>query len=270
MTPKEDKRQDLKAARFRELHEAGTFVIPNPWDPGSAKVLAGLGFEALATTSSGFAYSLGRSDGAVTLDELVRHVGLLDQATQLPVSVDLEDGFGASPEQVAEAVRAAAAAGAVGGSIEDYSAKTGIYELGAAAERIEAAVETSRELPRDFTLTARAENFFRGNPDLDDTIERLLAFERAGADVLFAPRLRHMEQVRAITDAVSKPVNALAFPGSCLADFVDAGVRRVSVGGTLAWAALSSLVDAARRIQTDGSFDGLTGPPPELRDWLDR
>lgn len=270
MTPDTDQRQALKATRFRDLHETGIFVIPNPWDPGSAKVLAGLGFEALATTSSGFAYTMGRPDGEVSLEELVAHVSRLDRATPLPVSVDLEDGFGPLPEQAAEAVRAAAGAGAVGGSIEDYSAGTGIHDLGAAVERVAAAVEASRELPHPFMLTARAENFFRGNPDLDDTIERLVAFERVGADVLYAPRLSDIEQVRAVTDAVSRPVNVLAHARFDLAELADAGVRRVSVGGTLAWAAVNSLIDAASLIRSEGSFAGLAVPPAELGGWLDR
>ena len=181
--------QEERGRRFAALHEGPCFVIPNPWDGGTARVLESLGFEALATTSSAFAFTLGRDDGEVTLDELVEHVGALSAATDLPISVDLENGFGAAPEHAARAIEAVAAVGAVGGSIEDWDAEAGIYEFGAAAERIAAAAEAARALPFDFTLTARAENHIRGNPDLDDTIARLRAYEEAGADVLYAPGL---------------------------------------------------------------------------------
>ncbi len=269
MNAESDQRHAEKAARFRELHEAGTFVIPNPWDAGSARVLEGLGFEALATTSGGFAYTLGRADGEVTLEEALAHTRLLDRASSLPVAVDLEDGYGAAPEQAAAAITAAAGAGAVGGSIEDYSAAGGIHERGAAVERIVAAVEAARALPHPFTLTARADNFVRGNPDLDDTIERLVAFERVGADVLYAPRLRSIEEVRAVCDAVSKPLNVLARRGLTVAELREAGVRRISLGSTLAWTAVSSFVEAARMIRDEGSFAGITPPPAELDEWLE-
>ena len=180
-------KQERKATAFRALHSGEPFVIPNPWDAGSARVLAALGFKALATTSSGFAFTLGRLDGGATLDEVVAHAAMLDRATDLPVSVDLENGYGADPESAALAIRRAAEAGAVGGSIEDYDPAGHIYELEHAAERIVAASEAAHGLAFTFTLTARAENHIRGTPDLDDTITRLQAYERAGADVLYAP-----------------------------------------------------------------------------------
>ena len=206
--------QQQKAADFRALHEGEAFLIPNPWDAGSAKVFAGLGFKALATTSAGFAFTLGRLDGDVTLDEVIDHVRVLDQATSLPVSVDLENGYGHEPEQAALAITRAAEAGAVGGSIEDYGPEHGIYELDHAVERVAAASEAARRLGFPFTLTARAENFFRGNPDLEDTIARLQAYEQAGADVLYAPALRSAEQIRAVCEATSKPLNVLAHPAA--------------------------------------------------------
>src|SRR5207237_1236670 len=183
-----DQRQ--KAEAFRALHEGEPFVIPNPWDAGSARVLAALGFRALATTSSGFAFTLGRRDGDVTLDEVVGHTAAIDRATELPVSVDLENGHGPGPEDVARAVLRVAEVGAVGASIEDYDPAGSLYGLEHAVERVAAAVEAARRLPFPFVLTARAENHIRGNPDLDDTIARLQAYERAGADVLYAPGLR--------------------------------------------------------------------------------
>src|SRR5919204_4246786 len=187
--------QTQKAAAFAALHTGEPFVIPNPWDAGSARALAALGFQALATTSSGFAFTLGRQDGNVTLDEVLAHVVAINRATELPVSVDLENGYGAEPEHAARAIANAAAAGAVGGSIEDYDPSGRIYELDRAVERIAAAVEAARALPFPFTLTARADNHIRGNPDLDDTIRRLQAFEAAGADVLYAPGLRTTEEI---------------------------------------------------------------------------
>ena len=207
-------RQGEKAAAFRELHAGEAFVIPNPWDAGSARVLAALGFRALATTSSGFAFTLGRRDGDVTLDEVIEHTAALDLATDLPVSVDLENGYGPAPESVALAITRVAEAGAVGGSIEDFDPSGFLYERDRAADRIAAAAEAARGLTFPFTLTARAENHIRGNPDLDDTIARLLAFDEAGADVLYAPGLRSVEEIRAVCGAVSKPVNVLALPGS--------------------------------------------------------
>ena len=202
--------QQRKAEEFRALHEGEPFVIPNPWDAGSAKVLAGLGFKALATTSAGFAITLGRLDGDVTLDEVMEHVAVLAAATDLPVSVDMENGYGPEPEDAARAVTRAAEAGAVGGSIEDWDPERGIYEIDHATERIAAAAEAAAQVGFPFTLTARAENHFRGNPDLDDTIARLQAYERAGADVLYAPLVSKSEDIRAVRDATSKPINVLA------------------------------------------------------------
>ena len=260
-------RQRQKGERFAAMHAEEPFVIPNPWDAGSARVLAGLGFEALATTSSGFAFTLGRLDGGVTLDELVEHVRALDGATELPVSVDLENGYGPAPEDAARAIRRAAEAGAVGGSIEDFDPDGGIYERDRAAERVAAAAAEAASLDFPFTFTARAENHIRGNPDLDDTIARLRAYEEAGADVLYAPGLRDAEEVRTVCEAVGRPVNVLAHPGLTLAEIVEAGAQRISVGGSLAWAAVGAMVEAAEAIRDDGDFSGLRGYG-RVRDWL--
>jgi 2-methylisocitrate lyase-like PEP mutase family enzyme len=242
-------------------------VLPNPWDAGSARVLAALGFKALATTSSGFAFTLGRLDGAVTLDEVVAHTTALDRATELPVSVDLENGFGPDPESAALAITRVAEAGAVGGSIEDYDPASGVYELGQAAERIEAAVAAARGLGFPFMLTARAENHIRGNPDLENTVVRLQAFEEAGADVLYAPGLRTADEIRAVCSAVSKPVNVLAVPELPLAEIVAVGAQRVSVGGALTWVALSAMAEAAEAIRDAGDFSALAARLP-LGEWL--
>ena len=259
--------QQQKGEAFRALHEGEPFVIPNPWDAGSARVLEALGFEALATTSSGFAFTLGRLDGDVTLDEVVEHVAALAEASELPVSVDLENGYGAEPEAAAIAITRVAEVGAVGGSIEDYDPDGRIYDLGHATERIAAAVEAARSLDFPFTLTARAENHIRGNPDLDDTIERLLAFEAAGPDVLYAPGLRTIEELRTLCDAVSRPVNALRVPSLSFTELADAGVQRVSVGGSLAWVGVQAIAEAAVAIRDKGDFTSLDASPP-LRDWL--
>jgi len=256
-----------KAERFRALHEGDPFVIPNPWDAGSAKLLASLGFQALATTSSGFAFTLGRPDGDVTLDEVIDHTRVLAAATSLPVSVDLENGYGSAPEEAARAITAAAGAGAVGGSIEDYGPEEGIYEIGYATERIAAAADAARACDFPFTLTARAENHFRGNPALDDTIARLRAYEEAGADVLYAPRLRALADIRAVCDAVARPVNVLAHPGVSVAEIVEAGGQRISVGGNLAWVAYAALADAATRIRDEGDLGALESSA-DLESWL--
>src|SRR5213079_612639 len=237
-----------KAETFAALHVGDPFVIPNPWDAGSARVLAALGFKALASTSSGFAFTLGRRDGSVTLDEVVAHTAELDRATDLPVAIDLENGYGPEPEDAALAITRAAEAGAVGGSIEDYDPAGRIYDVGHAAERVAAAVEAARALDSPFTLTARAENHIRGNPDLDNTIARLQAFEGAGADVLFAPGLRTGEEIRRVCAAVSKPVNVLALRGMSMSEIMDAGAQRVSVGGGLTWIAVNAMARAARSI----------------------
>ena len=258
--------QQAKGVAFRALHEGAPFVIPNPWDVGSARVLAALGFEALATTSSGFAYTLGRLDGETTLDEVVAHVGELTGATELPVSIDLENGYGESPERAAEAIVRVAEAGAVGGSIEDYDPAGRLYEPGRAAERVAAAAESARGVGFPFTLTARAENHIRGNPDLDDTIARLQAYEAAGADCLYAPGLQTVDDMRAVYDAVSRPLNVLAFGGLSFAELADAGAQRVSVGGGLTWVAVSAFAEAARAIR-DGDFSSLEVRIP-LREWF--
>jgi 2-methylisocitrate lyase-like PEP mutase family enzyme len=260
--PTDDARQRAKADTFRALHASGTFVMPNPWDAGSARALAALGFPALATTSSGFAYALGRRDGQVTCDEMVDHAAALDRATDLPVSVDLEHGYGAAPEAAATAVRRAAEAGAVGGSIEDYDPAGFLYDPGHAAERVAAAVEAVRGLGFPFTLTARAENHIRGNPDLDDTVRRLQAYEAAGADVVYAPGLREVREIRAVCGAVGVPVNVLAVPGLSVRDVAAAGARRVSVGGALAWVAVSAFTDAATAIRDQGDLSALSARVP--------
>ena len=257
--------QQAKGVAFRALHEDAPFVIPNPWDAGSARVLAALGFEALATTSSGFAYTLGRLDGETTLDEVVAHVEELTRATELPVSVDLENGYGESPESAAEAIVRVAEAGAVGGSIEDHDPAGRLYEPGRAAERVAAAAESARGVGFPFTLTARAENHIRGNPDLDDTIARLQAFEEAGADVLYAPGLRSGDEIRAVCREVSRPVNVLALPGLSVEEIVAAGAQRVSVGGGLAWVAVRALADAATAIRDSGDLSSLAARVPLAR-----
>jgi 2-methylisocitrate lyase-like PEP mutase family enzyme len=259
--------QEEKAAAFRALHEAEPFIIPNPWDAGSAKVLEALGFRALATTSSGLAFTMGRPDGGATLDEVVAHVREVDAATSLPVSVDLEHGYGRDPEAAAVAITRVARAGAVGGSIEDYDPSGEIYGVDHAAERVAAAAQAARTLGFPFTLTARAENHIRGNPDLEDTIARLQAYERAGADVLYAPGLRTAEEIRAVCSAVSRPVNVLARPGLSMRDIADAGAQRVSVGGALAWAAVEAMAAAAEQMRDSGDFSGLR-PADRIRGWL--
>jgi 2-methylisocitrate lyase-like PEP mutase family enzyme len=259
--------QASKAEAFRALHTGEPFVIPNPWDAGSARVLEALGFEALATTSSGFAFTLGRLDGGASLEEVAAHVAALTAVTDLPVSVDLENGYGADPQSAARAITCVAEAGAVGGSIEDWDPETGLYELDHAVERVAAAVEAARSLGFPFTLTARAENHIRDNPDLGDTVARLQAFEAAGADVLYAPGLRTAEDVRAVCDAVSKPVNVLALPALSLAEVVEAGAQRVSVGGGLAWVAVAAMAQAAQEIRDAGDFSSLGARLP-LDDWL--
>lgn len=252
--------QEQKADAFEALHTGETFIIVNPWDAGSARVLEKLGFKALATTSSGFAFTLGRSDGEATLDEVVDHARALDRASNLPVSVDLENGHGREPEAAAAAITRVAEAGAVGGSIEDYDPAGEIYGFDHAVERVAAACETARSLGFPFMLTARAENYVRDNPDLDDTIARLQAFDRAGADVLYAPRLPSVNEMRAVCEATSKPVNVLARPGVSMTEMANAGAQRVSVGGTLTWAAVAAMVNAAQTMRDDGDFSALAIP----------
>jgi 2-methylisocitrate lyase-like PEP mutase family enzyme len=255
-----------KVEAFRSLHAGEPFVIPNPWDAGTARVLEALGFRALATTSSGFAFTLGRLDGNVTLDEAAAHISALDAATSLPISADLENGFGPEPEDAARAVERAVEAGAAGGSIEDWDPREErIYERAHAVERVEAAVEAAR--PSGFVLTARAENLIRGRDDLDDTIARLQAFKSAGADVLYAPGLRTLEEVRELCAAVSKPVNVLAVPSLTFSELAGAGAQRVSLGGALTWVAARALADAAGAIRDEGDFSALATRVP-LADWF--
>lgn len=262
--------QQQKAADFVALHQGEPFIIPNPWDAGSAKVFAGLGFKALATTSAGFAFTLGRLDGQVTLDELVDHVRFIDAATSLPLSVDLENGFGPAPEDAARAITRVAEGGAVGASIEDYDPDAGIYEIDHAAERIAAAREAADRLDFPFTLTGRAENHFRlPDPDLDDTIARLQAYERAGADVLYAPALRDMDQIRAVSEATSKPLNVLARRQLTMSEIVAAGGHRISIGSWLAMVAADAVVEAATLMRDKGDFSKLRSPE-HLNEWLGR
>jgi 2-methylisocitrate lyase-like PEP mutase family enzyme len=259
--------QEGKGVTFRNLHEGPPFVIPNPWDAGSAKVFAALGFQALATTSAGFAFTLGRLDGDVTLDEVVEHTRALDAATSLPVSVDLENGYGPNPTDAAEAISRVAEAGAVGGSIEDYDPDTGMYDTEHAAERIAAAVEAAGRLDFPFTLTARAENYVRGNPDLDDTVARLQAYEQAGADVLYAPRIPSADEIRTIRDLTSMPLNVLAGPGLSVAEIIESGGQRVSVGGRLAWVAINAMAAAAEELRDGGDLPSLADPA-RIIEWL--
>lgn len=251
--------QREKAERFRALHEApGAFVIPNPWDAGSARLLEGLGFLALATTSSGFAQSLGRLDGSVTLEEKLAHCRALSAATAIPVSADLENGFADEPAAVARTIVQAAEAGVVGGSIEDWSGSQ-IYDFEFAVERVRAAAEAAHSLPFPFTLTARAENLLRGKHDLGDTIRRLEAYAGAGADVLYAPGLKTLDELREVCRSVDKPVNVLApfFSGTTLDAFAAAGAKRVSIGGALADAAIGATLRAGREMLQNGSFGWL-------------
>ena len=252
--------QKDKAVRFQALHEApGYFVIPNPWDGASARILGGLGFLALATSSGAQAGTLGRRDGKVTRDEALAHARAIVSATDLPVAADLEKGFGDAPAAAAETIRLAADVGLVGGSIEDATGDKNkpLYDAGQAVERVAAAVEAARKLPFPFTLTARAENFLRGNPNLDETIKRLQAYERAGADVLFAPGLPDLGAVRAACAAVKKPVNFMAgIKGKSftVAELEAAGVRRISLATSLYRAAMTGLAEAAREVKDRGSF----------------
>jgi 2-methylisocitrate lyase-like PEP mutase family enzyme len=252
--------QEEKANRFAALHRGPkAFVIPNPWDIASARALAGLGFLALATSSGASAAVLGRRDGEISRDEALAHARTISAATDLPVSADLEKGFGDAPEAAAETIRLAAAAGVVGGSIEDATQDKSkpLFDIGLATERVAAAVAAARALPFTFTLTARSENFLRGKPDLDDTIRRLQAFEAAGADVLFAPGLPDLESVRTLCRAVSKPVNfMIGMKGRSfsVAELEDAGVRRISLGGSLYRAAMVGFMSAAKEIRESGTF----------------
>lgn len=254
--------QAEKATAFRALHaRPGAFIIPNPWDAGTARLLTSLGFEALATTSLGLANALGRVDGtgSVTPAEVLENCRQICEATDLPVSADLENCYADEPRAAAEILRRAATAGVVGGSIEDATGDRShpIYDFALAVERVQAAVETARALPIPFTLTARADNLLHGRNDLDDTIRRLQAFEKAGADVLYAPGLRDLTQIRAVTAAVSKPVNVVmtgADASITLADLAAAGVKRISIGGSLSRLALAAFLRGAREMKDAGGF----------------
>ncbi len=268
--------QTEKAQRFRALHTApGHFVIANAWDAGSARMLAGLGFPAIASSSGAQAGVLGRRDGMVTRDEALAHCRAIVEATELPVSADLEKGFGDTAEAAADTIRLAGASGLVGGSIEDASGdpRRPLFEASLAAERIAAAVAAARTLPFVFTLTARTENFLRGNPDLDDTIKRLLMFEAAGADVLMAPGLPDLEAVRAVCAAVSRPVNFMAgIPGKSFTveALAEAGVKRISLATSLYRAAMTGLLSAAREVRERGTFSYLdtSMATPELNAFM--
>jgi 2-methylisocitrate lyase-like PEP mutase family enzyme len=252
--------QAEKGRAFRALHERDSaFIIPNPWDAGTARLLAHLGFEALATTSAGYAFSAGQRDNTIERHEMMAHVAAIASATDLPVSADLENGFGDSPEIVAETIRQGAAAGLAGGSIEDMSRETGrpIYEFEHAVERVRAAAEAVRALPFPFTLTARAENYLAGRRDLADTIKRLQAYQEAGADVLYAPGLTTKDDIAAVVRSVDRPVNVvMGLQGVAwsLADLSAIGVRRVSVGSALSRAALGAFLRAAREMREHGTF----------------
>ncbi len=251
--------QQSRAQRFRELHAQGSFVIANAWDGGSARILAGLGFPALATSSGAAAGVLGRLDHGITLDESLANAQLICASTDLPVSADLEKGFGDAPADTARAIRRAAEVGLVGGSIEDASGNRDapIFDIGHATERVAAAVEAARALPFPFTLTARAENHLNGRTDLDDTIRRLQAFEKAGADVLFAPALPDLAAVRTVCSSLTRPVNFMVgIPGKSfsVAELTAAGVRRISLATSLYRAAMTGLINAAKEIRDSGTF----------------
>lgn len=249
-----------KGQAFRALHQRRrAFIIPNPWDAGTARLLAGLGFEALATTSAGYAFSVGRRDNTVSRDEMLQHVAVIASATDLPVSADLENGYGDDPDTVATAIANAASRGVVGGSIEDLSGRAdgAIYELGLAADRIRAAADAARALPFPFTLTARAENYLAGRPDLGDTIKRLQAYQEAGADVLYAPGLTNADDIATVVKSVDRPVNAvMGLQGVqlSLAALSALGVARISVGSALSRAALGAFLRAAREMKEQGTF----------------
>ena len=269
--------QAEKAEKFRALHaRPGAFVIPNPWDAGTARILAALGFEALTTTSAGLAFALGRRDGAVTRDEALANAKAIVDATDLPVAADLENGYGHTPEAAAETIRlAATTAGLVGGSIEDATGdrEQPIYEFAHAVERVAAAAEAARALPFPFVLVGRAENFLHGRPDLNDTIRRLQAFEAAGAAALYAPGLTKADDIRAVCAAVGKPVNVvmgLKAGSLSVAELAALGVRRISVGSALSRAALGAFIRAAREIREHGTFEFATEAIPyaEVSDFM--
>jgi 2-methylisocitrate lyase-like PEP mutase family enzyme len=249
--------QAERAERFEALHQGPELLlIPNPWDPGSAKLLASLGFKALATTSGGSAATLGRLDGSMDLEEAIASAAAIVEATDLPVSADLENGFAEDPAGVAETMRLALDAGLAGASIEDYSRREeALYDIGVASERVAAAAEAAHGGPSRLVLTARAENHLYGVTDLNDTIARLQAYQEAGADVLYAPGLSRIEDIREVVSSVDRPVNVLGRPGApSVAELAAVGVRRVSVGGAFAYAALGAAVEAARELLDKGTY----------------
>ncbi len=253
-----------KAEHFKQLHdrEDHILMLPNAWDTGSARMMQAMGFEAIATTSAGYAFSVGKRDwpGEVSRQEALHHCTAMVKATPLPVSADLENGFGAKPETVAETIRQAASTGLAGCTIEDTTGKSEqpIFDFTHAVERITAAVEASHSLKRPFMLTARAENYLHGRPDLDDTISRLIAFEAAGADVLYAPGLSSIEDIELVCAAVTKPVNVVVGTAAShftVADLLGCGVRRISTGSSFARAAIGGFLQAAREVRDKGTFD---------------
>lgn len=269
------KTQAEKAAEFEALHESGCFIIPNPWDAGSARILAALGFKALTTTSAGFARSTGVPDYGVTRGMVMAHGAALARAIDLPVAGDLEDGFGPEPEDCAETIRQAAAAGLVGGSIEDWTRDEAdpIHDIGRAADRVRAAAEAAKALPFKFMLVGRCENHLRGRNDLGDTIKRLQAYQEAGADVLFAPGLTTTEQIGAVISSIDRPLNVIGGIGGVTNSFSELaalGVRRVSIGNFLHSAAMTGLIQAAKAMQKgDLSFAGSLVPGGELNRLLE-
>jgi 2-methylisocitrate lyase-like PEP mutase family enzyme len=268
--------QSDKAARFRALHQGpGAFLIANAWDAGSARILAGLGFQALATSSGAQANTLGKRDGKVTRDEALAHCRAIVEGTDLPVSADLEKGFADAPKDVAETIRLAAGIGLVGGSIEDATGDKDrpLYDIGQATERVAAAVQAARALPFPFMVTGRAEGFLRGNTNLDDAIKRLQAYEKAGADVLMAPGLPDLSAVKAVCATLSKPFNfmvGIKGKSFSVAELEAAGVTRISLATSLYRAAITGLVDAAREAKDKGTFGYLdrTIPTPELNNFM--
>jgi len=264
--------QAEKGKTFRALHQRDrAFIIPNPWDAGTARLLAHLGFEALATTSMGYAFSIGQRDGTLSREQTLANAAVLARATDLPVSADLEKGFGDAPEDAAETIRLAAAAGVVGGSIEDATGRPDnpIYEPKHAAERVRTAVEVARSLPFTFTLTARAENYLHGRPDLKDTIARLQAYQEAGADVLYAPGLATKDDITTVVRSVDRPVNVVMGLRGVqigLAELSAMGVKRISVGSSLCRAALGAFLRAGREMREHGTFTyaGEAASPKEI------
>jgi 2-methylisocitrate lyase-like PEP mutase family enzyme len=267
--------QAEKAHAFRALHERpGAFIIPNPWDAGTARLLASIGFEALATTSLGLSNSLGRIDGlgVVSREEVLENCRVIAEATDLPVNADLENGYADAPRAAAEMIRLAANTGVVGGSIEDTTGdpKKPIYDFQLAVERVQAAVEVARALPFPFVLTARADQLLHGSTDLDDTIKRLQAFEKAGADVLYAPGVRDLATIRTVVTSVGKPINVVmsaADPSITAAELSDIGVKRISVGGALSRLALAAFLKGAREMKDEGGFTWIrdTTPSKDLK-----